>query len=213
MTAHPYRDVIAGIVLVAIGAALPYLAATLGTIVTGRPQVGLITHTSALVLVLSGLVGLSARLPIDFSAGLFLILVAALGLWLGDAYPFGTAQRMGAGFVPKILCWLLIALGAIVLLKGLLSRGTVDEDVPWRALISTLASVIVFAILIEPVPWVQWLPTGLVPASVASLLVAGIGSRDTRWAELAVFALVLGILSVFLFVKALGLSMQSGIGI
>lgn len=213
MTNPRYRDLVVGALLVALGASLPLLAATFGTVVTGRPLVGLLTHTIALVLVLCGLVGLSARLPLDVSAGLFFMLVAGVGLWFGAAYPFGTPQRMGAGFVPKILCWMLGGLGAFVLLIGALNRATLEEGIPWRPLIATLASVIVFAMLIEPVAWASWLPTGLVPAAVASLLVAGIGSVETRWGELALFSLVLGVLSVLLFVKALGLSMQSGIGV
>lgn len=212
-TAKPLRDVAVGALLIGLGAALPFVAVTLGTVITGRPLVGLITNTTAIVLVLSGVVGLGARLPFDVSAGLFFIAVAGLGVWLGYAYPFGTAQRMGAGFVPKILCGMLAALGAIVTLKGLVSRSGTEDPIPWRPLIATLASVIVFALLIEPVAWAHWLPTGLVPASVASLLVAGLGTQDTRWAELAAFAFVLGVLSVILFVKALGLSMQSGIGL
>src|SRR4030081_729366 len=55
----------------------------------------------------------------DVLAGLMFIGVAALGLWLSRNYPIGTALRMGTGYVPRLLCWILMGLGAIVLVQGL----------------------------------------------------------------------------------------------
>src|SRR5712691_11538807 len=52
-------------------------------------------------------------------AGLMFIGIAALGLWLSRNYPIGTALRMGTGYVPRLLCWILIGLGAVVLVQGL----------------------------------------------------------------------------------------------
>src|SRR5688572_7462123 len=52
-------------------------------------------------------------------AGLMFIGIAALGLWLSRHYPVGTALRMSTGYVPRLLCWVLMALGAIVLFQGL----------------------------------------------------------------------------------------------
>ena len=52
-------------------------------------------------------------------AGLMFIVIAALGLWVSRNYPIGTALRMSTGYVPRLLCWLLMGLGAIVLVQGL----------------------------------------------------------------------------------------------
>ena len=52
-------------------------------------------------------------------AGLLFIAVGALGLWLSRDYPIGTALRMGTGYVPRLLCWLLLGLGVIILVQGL----------------------------------------------------------------------------------------------
>ena len=54
-------------------------------------------------------------------AGLMFIAIAALGLWASRNYPVGTALRMSTGYVPRLLCWLLMGLGAIVLVQGLLA--------------------------------------------------------------------------------------------
>ena len=55
----------------------------------------------------------------DVLAGLMFMAVAAFGLWLSRDYPIGTAFRMGTGYVPRLLCWILLGLGAIVFLQGL----------------------------------------------------------------------------------------------
>ena len=52
-------------------------------------------------------------------SGLMFIAIAALGLWASRNYPVGTALRMSTGYVPRLLCWLLMGLGAIVLVQGL----------------------------------------------------------------------------------------------
>ena len=55
----------------------------------------------------------------DVLAGLMFMAVAAFGLWLSRDYPIGTAFRMGTGYVPRLLCWILLGLGAVVFLQGL----------------------------------------------------------------------------------------------
>ena len=41
-------------------------------------------------------------------AGLLFIAVAAIGLWASRNYPIGTTTRMGTGYVPRLLCWILL---------------------------------------------------------------------------------------------------------
>src|SRR5436853_4862570 len=55
-------------------------------------------------------------------AGLLFMAVALLGLWVSRDYPVGTALRMGTGYVPRLLCWVLMGLGGIVLVQGFLER-------------------------------------------------------------------------------------------
>ena len=33
--------------------------------------------------------------------------------------PIGTALRMSTGYVPRLLCWILMGLGVVVLVQGL----------------------------------------------------------------------------------------------
>jgi putative tricarboxylic transport membrane protein len=136
----------------------------------------------------------------DIWSGLFFIALGALGLWLGWDYAFGTTARMGPGFVPKLLCWLLVATGGIVTAVGIIRRGPGMDRWQFRPLVFVLASVLVFGALIEQ--------GGLVPATMGMVLVGAAGSLDTRWIETTVLGAVLAGMSVLIFVRGLGLPMK-----
>ena len=79
-------------------------------------------------------------------AGLMFIAVAALGLWVSRDYPIGTALRMGTGYVPRLLCWILMGLGVAVLIQGLRDKTAPAERVTVR---QVLPVVIVTASLAD----------------------------------------------------------------
>src|SRR5215467_194402 len=133
-------------------------------------------------------------------AGLMFIGIAALGLFLSRHYPVGTALRMGTGYVPRLLCWTLLGLGAVILLQGL--RGEDEPAGPgvWTQLIPVVVvtlSLVAFALAIEQF--------GLV---VAIVLLIGIGAAVApgikAWEAVAA-AVVLIALSWAIFVLGLGL--------
>ena len=51
----------------------------------------------------------------DIAAGVFLILLAAVGLWLNQDHALGSARRMGPGYMPMLVFWIQIGLGFLVL--------------------------------------------------------------------------------------------------
>ncbi len=55
----------------------------------------------------------------DIASGVFLLLVAVVGLWLNQDHALGTARRMGPGYMPMLVFWVQIGLGALVLAIGL----------------------------------------------------------------------------------------------
>lgn len=134
-------------------------------------------------------------------AGLMFIAIAALGLWVSRHYPVGTALRMGTGYVPRLLCWILMGLGAAILVQGLCEQDPPSEPGGWAWLVPLVvvtASLVAFALAIEQL--------GLV---LSILLLVGIGAlaaRDiTTWEALAA-ALVLVVLSWAIFILGLGLT-------
>jgi hypothetical protein len=136
----------------------------------------------------------------DVWAGVFFAAIGALGLYFGADYAFGTTARMGPGFMPKLLCWALLGLGALIAFIGFVRHAEPMDSWSIRPLIFVLAAVVVFGALIET--------AGLIASVVGVTFVAGLGSTDTRWGETLIVALGLAAGSVLIFVKALGLTMQ-----
>jgi putative tricarboxylic transport membrane protein len=136
-------------------------------------------------------------------AGLMFMAVAVTGLWLSRDYPIGTALRMGTGYLPRLLCWGLLGLGAIIFTQGFLEARQMHSTAPhdtlfWRPLVFVTLSLVAFGLALERL--------GLV---VSVLLLLGIGAfagRGLRFVETAVAALVLIVLSWAIFILGLGLA-------
>jgi hypothetical protein len=140
-------------------------------------------------------------------AGLMFIAIAAFGLWASRNYPIGTALRMSTGYVPRLLCWVLMALGAIVLLQGLReadrSKGNA-RAADWRGALARLrpvvivtVSLIAFALALESL--------GLVLAILLLVMIARFATRDLGTIESLVAAAGLSLLTWAIFVVGLGL--------
>jgi putative tricarboxylic transport membrane protein len=137
-------------------------------------------------------------------AGLMFIGVALLGLWLSRNYPIGTALRMGTGYVPRLLCWILLGLGAVIFLQGLYEtvshKGAVARGplTAWRPVLFVTMSLVTFALTLEPL--------GLVVSIFLLIGIGAIATRDLRPAETLAAALVLILLSWGIFILGLGLT-------
>lgn len=136
----------------------------------------------------------------DAYTGAFFVLLGGLGLWIGADYATGTAARMGPGFLPKLLCWGLLILGSIIAVAGLVRAGDGMEQWHLRPLVAVLASVLVFAALLDV--------AGLIPATLCMILVAAAGSQETRWREATIASVVLAVSASLIFVKGLGMPMK-----
>ena len=136
-------------------------------------------------------------------AGLLFCAVALAGLFLSRDYPIGTALRMGTGYVPRLLCWVLLALGALVLVQGLIE---VDAGQPlaapgtsaWRPVIFVTASLVIFGLTIERL--------GLVLSILLLIGVGAVAARGLRPLETLAAAALLIALAWGIFILGLGLA-------
>jgi hypothetical protein len=134
-------------------------------------------------------------------AGLLFIAIAMLGFWEARDYAVGTALRMGTGYVPRLLCWMLTALGAVILLQGVreaLARPGAAGPSGLRPLFFVTAGLVAFGLSIERL--------GLV---LSIFLLIGIGAFATRMLrplETFIAALALIALSWAIFIAGLGLT-------
>ena len=139
----------------------------------------------------------------DVLAGLLFVAVALIGLYVSRDYPIGTAVRMGTGYVPRLLCWLLLGLGAWVLVQGFFETqseraASLSATAAWRPLVFVTASLVIFGLSIERL--------GLVLSILLLIIVGAAGARGLRPFETVAAAVVLIFLSWGIFILGLGLA-------
>lgn len=133
----------------------------------------------------------------DLLFGLFLILVAAIALMATRHLSVGTPADMGPGFVPRAVSFALCAFGLFFSVRGLLGRFRGIGPVRLRPLLAISGAVAVFAALA--------VSSGLAIASLATVVVAGIASAESRPIENLLFGVGISAGAVLLFVKLLAL--------
>jgi hypothetical protein len=135
----------------------------------------------------------------DVLAGLLFMSVAILGLWISRDYPIGTALRMNTGYVPRLLCWMLLGLGAIIFFQGL--RAPAEKIGPsgsaWRPVLAVTIGMVAFALSIERI--------GLIVAIALLTGIAALAARGQRPLEVVLTAVVLAVLCWAVFIFGLGL--------
>ena len=139
----------------------------------------------------------------DVLAGLLFVALAVVGLYVSRDYPIGTAVRMGTGYVPRLLCWLLLGLGAWILVQGFFETQSERAASPsasaaWRPLVFVTASLVIFGLSIERL--------GLVLSILLLIIVGAAGARGLRPFETVAAAVVLILLSWGIFIVGLGLA-------
>jgi hypothetical protein len=139
----------------------------------------------------------------DVLAGLLFIGIAGFGLWVSRTYPVGTASRMGTGYVPRLLLWVLLGLGGLILALGLWKADQPqDSDITaraaWRPVVFVASSLVAFAFALERL--------GLVVSILLLTSVGAAAGRGSRPLETAVAALVLVALCWLIFIVGLSLT-------
>jgi hypothetical protein len=116
-----------------------------------------------------------------FALGLFVI-------WEALSYDFGSASRMGPGFLPTVL-GIVVAVTGVVLAVLNDDRDEPVTPVAWRIAVLIVGAVLAFAVLIDR--------AGLVPATAGLVFLSGMADEDLRWKTLFVIFLIL-LTSVYL---------------
>jgi hypothetical protein len=102
---------------------------------------------------------------------------------------------MEAGYFPRLVCALLVALGAALAAMSLFRAGEIPERGRWRPLVFVTLSCLAFALLLHPL--------GLVPTMLVSILLACFAGGHIRPIPFVLLCLVLVVAIVGIFVLAL----------
>ena len=129
--------------------------------------------------------------PQDFAGGVFLILLALVGILGTLGLNFKTSTGVGPGMMPRATGFIVAALGVIMVVNSLFIRG--DKLTRWsiRGIVFVLGSALVFGWTIRSL--------GLVVAGPLAVVISAFADKDTRWIEVLTFAAVMTFACIALF--------------
>lgn len=136
------------------------------------------------------------KAPQDFGAAIVIMLIGLAGLYFGADLTMGTASRMGPGYFPRLLSWLIVAVGAFVGLRSLTIEGASIEAPYFRPILFVCAAIIVYGYMMA------WF--GLFPTAIVMAIVAAYARRHVNLLETIAFAVGMSVFTVLIFVYALG---------
>ena len=133
----------------------------------------------------------------DFLAGLLVLVIGGIGFYVALSYPFGSLQRMGPGYFPRILSGILIAFGIITLIRGLKSGVRVRGSWGWLPLLMLTVALLAFGFLMEHV--------GMIPALVVMFFTAAFAGREFKFLEVLVLTAIMCLAATAIFIWGLKL--------
>jgi hypothetical protein len=147
------------------------------------------------------------RGPQSVVAGIVLVLLALLALYLTSNLPQGTLRAMGPAMLPR---WLAIGVGLCglaLLVGGLLRPGSPLESYTLRGPTLVVIAVVIFGATIRGVSFggIDLPSLGLIVAGPAAIFISGFATPEARPKELVILALALTAFCMLLFGDLLNL--------
>lgn len=134
----------------------------------------------------------------DLRYSLLLIGLGIVAYLVSARLPFGSAERMGPGFLPRILAVGLVGMGVVNLVRAFLSPPDMTEPWPIRPMLWVTGSIALFAFAVEDL--------GIVVTVATAVLLAAKGDRNGRPAQVLFLAAGTAALCALVFVRLLGIS-------
>jgi hypothetical protein len=131
----------------------------------------------------------------DFLAGILFVAFGLFGFWLARTLPAGTASAMEAGYFPRLICSLLVSIGALLAIVSLFRSGELPEPGSWRPITCVTLAALAFALLLKPL--------GLVLTLAITIVIGRFAGPNVRPLSLALLCLILIGAVVGIFVMAL----------
>lgn len=135
--------------------------------------------------------------PQDFAAGIFLIVLAAIGYFGAFSLSMGKLSTVGPGMLPKVVAALIAAFGLLLIVESLLARGSTLERWSLRGIAFVLGAALIFAATIRPL--------GLVIAGPLAVIISSLADPDNKIGTTLIFASIMTLFCGLLFKEALNL--------
>jgi hypothetical protein len=134
----------------------------------------------------------------DILGGLLLMLVGIFAALYARDYNFGAAARMGPGYFPTVLGWILAVLGLAIAVPAFFRPGE-PLGVRWKSMGLVLAAVVFFAFALPRL--------GLFLAAGGAVFISSLADNDLRWRGRIILTIAVPILMVAIFVTALSMTL------
>lgn len=136
----------------------------------------------------------------DFLSGLMFIAFGLIAIYFGQKLAQGTAVRMGPGYVPRMLSYILLGLGGLICVVALVSGSEPVEKPKWKPITMVTIGIVCFALLFER--------AGLLPALVVLILISSLGGEEFKLKEVIGNMIALAILCTLVFKLGLGMNIS-----
>ena len=133
----------------------------------------------------------------DLMAGLIYIFFGASAILIAREYNMGTAFKMGPAFFPSVLSMLLIAVGAISIIRAFILPGTPIGAISIKGLLLVTCAIVVFGLVVRG--------AGLAIALPLLLFISAAASVKFRWQTTLFIAVGLTLFCILVFLKGLGI--------
>lgn len=138
--------------------------------------------------------------PWEIGAALLVLALGLFFLWEGSSYELGAPTRMGPGFFP-VGVGLILAIFGAALIFDVRYLDTPRPELHLRPFIAIVAGLLAFALLLGRF--------GLVPATVALVVLSALGDRPVRPLAIAGTAAVAAAIGYFIFLRGFGLQLEA----
>ena len=147
-----------------------------------------------------GEASLNRFLSKDFLSGLMFIAFGLIAIYFGQKLAQGTAVRMGPGYVPRMLSYILLGLGGLICVIALVSKGEPVERLKWKPITMVTIGIVCFALLFER--------AGLLPALIVLIFISSLGGEEFKLTEVIGNMIALAILCTLVFKVGLGMNIS-----
>ena len=137
--------------------------------------------------------------PENFWSGLMFTGFGILAVVMSHDYPMGHASRMGPGYFPTALGYMLVVLGAIITATSFKFEGEGIKSFAYRPMILLSAAFAFFGISIDHF--------GFIPALLGLIVLCAAAGKEFKWVEVLIMSAVLVVGSWALFIRILHLPM------
>lgn len=130
----------------------------------------------------------------DIIGGLLITAFGVFVLFYSERYAMGTLQRMGPGYFPRALGFLMVGLGVIIAAPAFARAGPIPRF-RLRSFLSILASLVFFALTLRSL--------GLVVATSGTVLIASLATNQLTWVTRGVLMVAITAITYVVFILGL----------